>query len=219
MKGKMVLKIILIIFTILVLGLLIFIFTKFAIIRGLLEKAENISSNNYHIEKTTEMKGGDVHFYNYYKKDGKSLFTIQVNNQAKYSYYYNGERTNLYYEEDGKLIVEPTIELSESSEFFKMDFTNAYFGTNSNFELLVFSLKADIKSENYNGKDCYVISFIHDSLKDETYIEKETGLCLKRVIYELDTENSILKDGMPNLEAWKYEFDNVSDDILKEPVE
>lgn len=70
-------------------------------------------------------------------------------------------------------------------------------------------ITSNIKSVNYNGKDCYIIkgfmsstSLISEGAK--IYIDKETGLLVKT------TEAGIVSER-------EYEFDKVEDNIFKEP--
>ena len=71
------------------------------------------------------------------------------------------------------------------------------------------SIFANVKSTNYNGKECYIIKGFPSSLSltfegAETYIEKDTGLYLKTIEGDRTTER-------------KYEFDKVDDSIFIEP--
>ena len=77
-----------------------------------------------------------------------------------------------------------------------------YFDTGNNLCTLLMSMLTRIKSEEYNGKKCYAIKnlitsdLLYSKNKNDIYVEKETGLCVKLVAGDIISEK-------------EYEFDNM----------
>lgn len=84
-------------------------------------------------------------------------------------------------------------------------------------ERLMHSLFTKIKEVELDGKECYELIGSEKSLfirTNETekiygYVEKETGLPIKRI--------DVMKDGSENITTYEYKFDIVTDEDLKEP--
>ena len=123
----------------------------------------------------------------------------------KVSMYDNGERVDVFTDNEK----EKTFRVNAGNGLMRIEIAN-YFHTDSSLQTFLISIFAKIKKSNYNNKECYAITnlkspeLLYDKDKNEIYIEKGTGLCLKSVM-----GNSIVER--------EYEFDNVEDIIFIEP--
>ena len=207
MKIKKVLKILGIIVVILIILLLIYTIRNYVIIRNLQNKFSQYSnSSNYYIKSVSTEKDGTIVTTEYYQKDNKQALFLEKNlngELSKISMYNNGERTDIFWEnEENK-----TAQL-DSGTTISMDIYN-YLETDNNWQTFLGCLTSRIKSTNYNGKDCYLINGFMSSTfltseDAEIYIDKETGLFVKT------NESGIVNER-------EYEFDKVDDSIFEEP--
>ena len=207
MKIKKVLKILGIIVVILIILLLIYTIRNYVIIRNLQNKFSQYSnSSNYYIKSVSTDRDGTIVTTEYYQKDNKQALFLEKNlngELSKISMYNNGERTDIFWEnEENK-----TAQL-DSGTTISMDIYN-YLETDNNWQTFLGCLTSRIKSTNYNEKDCYLINGFMSSTsltsKDaEIYIDKETGLFVKT------NESGIVNER-------EYEFDKVDDSIFEEP--
>ena len=207
MKIKKVLKILGIIVVILIILLLIYTIRNYVIIRNLQNKFSQYSnSSNYYIKSVSTDRDGTIVTTEYYQKDNKQALFLEKNlngELSKISMYNNGERTDIFWEnEENK-----TAQL-DSGTTISMDIYN-YLETDNNWQTFLGCLTSRIKSTNYNGKDCYLINGFMSSTSltsedAEIYIDKETGLFVKTNESGIDNER-------------EYEFDNVDDSIFEEP--
>lgn len=207
MKIKKVLKILGIIVVILIILLLIYTIRNYVIIRNLQNKFSQYSnSSNYYIKSVSTEKDGTIVTTEYYQKDNKQVLFLERNlngETSKISMYNNGERTDIFWEnEENK-----TAQL-DSGTTISMDIYN-YLETDNNWQTFLGCLTSRIKSTNYNGKDCYLINGFMSSTSltsedAEIYIDKETGLFVKT------NESGIVNER-------EYEFDKVDDSIFEEP--
>ena len=207
MKIKKVLKILGIIVVILIILLLIYTIRNYVIIRNLQNKFSQYSnSSNYYIKSVSTDRDGTIVTTEYYQKDNKQALFLEKNlngELSKISMYNNGERTDIFWEnEENK-----TAQL-DSGTTISMDIYN-YLETDNNWQTFLGCLTSRIKSTNYNGKDCYLINGFMSSTfltseDAEIYIDKETGLFVKT------NELGIVNER-------EYEFDKVDDSIFEEP--
>ena len=207
MKIKKVLKILGIIVVILIILLLIYTIRNYVIIRNLQNKFSQYSnSSNYYIKSVSTDRDGTIVTTEYYQKDNKQALFLEKNlngELSKISMYNNGERTDIFWEnEENK-----TAQL-DSGTTISMDIYN-YLETDNNWQTFLGCFTSRIKSTNYNGKDCYLIKGFMSSTSltsedAEIYIDKETGLFVKTNASGIDNER-------------EYEFDNVDDSIFEEP--
>lgn len=207
MKIKKVLKILGIIVVILIILLLIYTIRNYVIIRNLQNKFSQYSnSSNYYIKSVSTDRDGTIVTTEYYQKDNKQALFLEKNingELSKISMYNNGERTDIFWEnEENK-----TAQL-DSGTTISMDIYN-YLETDNNWQTFLGCLTSRIKSTNYNGKDCYLINGFMSSTSltsedAEIYIDKETGLFVKT------NESGIVNER-------EYEFDKVDDSIFEEP--
>ena len=142
----------------------------------------------------------------YYKKDKKEVVFLERNLNgeiSKISMYNNGERTDTFW--DNK---ESKTAQLDSGTIMGVNIYN-FTETDNKCQTFLGSIFANVKSTNYNGKECYIIKGFPSSLSltfegAETYIEKDTGLYLKTIEGDRTTER-------------KYEFNKVDDSIFVEP--
>lgn len=142
----------------------------------------------------------------YYKKENKEAVFLERNLNGeitKILVYNNGERIDTFFDTpEGK------IAQLNSGSIMGVNIYNMT-ETDSKWQTFLGSITANIKSTNYNGKECYVIKGFLSTYSlgfkgSETYIDKETGLFIKTIEEERITERN-------------YVFDNIDDSIFVEP--
>ena len=205
MSKKKILKIIGMILLIVIVVVLIHTIRNYFIISDLQEKVEKyLDSTNYYIKSIATENGGTVVTMEYYRKDNKEVVFLERNLNGeitKISMYNNGERIDTFTE--NKEV--KTAQLNSAS-LMSINIINPLETTNK-WQTFIGSVFANVKSTNYNEKDCYIVKnfmslpFTHNA---KTYIEKDTGLFIKEIQKELSTEK-------------EYEFDKVDDSIFVEP--
>lgn len=206
---KNVLKVMLIIIAILIVTLIIHSIKNYIIITDLQKKISKYDdSSNYFIKSVSTESNGTIIKSEYYQKDDKQvLFLEKIANEeiVKMSMYNNGKRIDTFAET--KDVKEVTL---NSKQLININIIN-YLETDNKWQTIIGSVISKIKSTKYNGKDCYIVKgFMSSSSlsyeKQETYIDKDTGLVLK--IKTTDIINGI---------EYEYEFNNVDDKIFVEP--
>lgn len=207
MNKKKILKVIGIILLIIFVIFLIHTIRNYIIITNLQNKISKYSnSTNYHIKSTSISDEGTKVTMEYYRKDDRQVVFMERNLNGeivKLSMYDNGERTDTFTESNDSKVVQ-----LNTGGIMSVNIYN-FLETDNNWQTMLGSMVAKIKSTNYNGKDCYIVSEFLSSTSltsegQKNYIEKDTGLFVK-------TEGT----GM-NMER-EYEFDNVDDSIFAEP--
>ena len=205
MKKKRIIKIIGIILIIILIFIAIHTIRNTIIISDLQNKIDNYSnSTNYYTKSVATESNGTVVTMEYYKKDKKEVVFLERNGEiSKISMYNNGERTDTFW--DNK---ESKTAQLDSGTIMGVNIYN-FTETDNKWQTFLGSIFANVKSTNYNGKECYIIKGFPSSLSltfegAETYIEKDTGLYLKTIEGDRTTER-------------KYEFDKVDDSIFIEP--
>ena len=209
MKVKNIIKIIGIILLLVIVLLLIHTIRNFIIIKSFQKKLSKYeSSSNYHIESVAKESENVTMTVNYYKKDNRQATFMErktAEETIKIAMYDNGERVDVFTDNEN----EKTFRVNASNGLMSIEIVN-YFHTDSNWQTFLISIFTKIKKINYNNKECYDITnlkspeLLYDKEKNEMYIEKETGLCIKSVMGSSIAER-------------KYEFDNVEDTIFSEP--
>lgn len=207
MKVKKILKILGLFLFILLICLLIYVMRNYVIITDLQNKVVKYSnSTNYHIKEKTVDNGITTSEMNYYKKNNNQVVFMQRNfDNLKMSIYDNGVKINTFVEiSDSK-----TAHL-DCSEFEPIYIYNN-LETDSKSQVFLESITAQIKSVNYNGKECYCIKGFMPSdsltgIEAELFIDKETGLLIKMI----EEETGLITER-------EYEFDKVEDSIFEEP--
>lgn len=101
--------------------------------------------------------------------------------------YNNGERTDTFWDNIENKIVE-----LDSGTIMSVNIYNG-LETDNRWQTFLGCITSNIKSVNYNGKECYSIrGFISstslNSEDTETYIEKDTGLLVKSTDRQTLTE-------------------------------
>lgn len=210
-KKLKVLKIILLIISILVVIFLGFTIRKMIIIHNLNEKVSqyvNIDNRYERIINTTDSTSTVTEFYS--KGDNAILFlnttTKATGKTNKLINYYKGENTNTYIESDGNKIAL----LNSNGLPSKLVILTLDYGNNI-WKLFQYALATSIKSGEYKGKDCYILTINNSS---ESYIEKDTGLRVKA-----KEGNAVDQNGNTSaiMVEYYYEFGNVTDDVFVEP--
>ena len=207
MSKKKIFKILGIILLVVIAIFLIHTIRNYIIITDLQNKiADYSNSTNYYTKSVATESNGTVVTMEYYKKDKKEVVFLERNLNgeiSKISMYNNGERTDTFW--DNK---ESKTAQLDSGTIIGVNIYN-FTETDNKWQTFLGSILANVKSTNYNGKECYIIKGFLSSLSltsegAETYIEKETGLYLKTIEGDRTTER-------------KYEFDKVDDSIFVEP--
>ena len=209
-KLKTGLKILLVIIIVSVITFLIIELRKFFILKDLKNKVSKYeNSNNYRITSVATYEDGTTTKIDTYVKGNKKAMFVE--NKAtsngetkKMSIYTNEGVTNTYME-----VGETKVALPNSEGALYMGITN-FFNIENDWTLFWIGVTTQISSENLDGKEVYLIKnftspdVLYQEGKNEMYIEKETGLCLKNYTGGAQNQRS-------------YEFDNVDDSIFVEP--
>lgn len=221
-KSKKVWKIILMIVIIIIVLFLIHTTRNLIIISKLHSKtAEYTESTNFHI-KTIAYYENVTTTGDYYKKDNRTVHIIEANKKdgtvSRLLTYNNGSRIDIFTEtEDEKIAkLDSNVTLGESGVY-------SLLKTDNMWQAFVYSAMSKIKSVKYNDKECYsitskislesaydvekkeeIICPIINKTSTEIYIDKDTGLNVKRI----NNEEIIEKE---------YEFNNVGDTVFVEP--
>lgn len=202
MKKKILKTILLIVLAILLL-LVIHTTRNFMIITNLQNNIKQYSSStNYHL-KTTNKGTQSTMTVDYYTKDGKQVvFQERKTNTgiAKISMYNNGEKIVSYYD----TATDKIAKLNTPSAI-SVNITSYFEGfTDNTISKIWMSMLLKIKKAEYNNKTCYIVSPLFDKMTNIEYIEKDTGLCVKSILFDETAEK-------------EYEFNNVTDEIFIEP--
>jgi len=184
---------------------------KMVIISDLNKKANQyVNSDNYY-EKIIAYTGENMLIHDIYHKGEKTVTImrrINENETNKITWYRNGDKTNIYWDNENQKIAE-----LNSDGGLQVNIVN-YLQTNNFFELLIASITTNIKSVEYNRKECYIVTnyFGPNILRTENdgaWIEKDTGLMIKNT--------GGMGSALGTVNNFEYEFGNVSDDIFIEP--
>lgn len=211
MDKKKIVKIMIWIFVICILMFLGLTARKMVILNNLAKKVQPyIQSDNY-CEKIVNNSGSTTTVTEYYCKGDKALLSLNTTVKAtgvtrKLINYYEGEKTNTYMETgENKIALLDTFGAPSKVMIIGIDFDdNLWY-------LFQMAVTSSIKSAEWQGKECY---FINGDWMQETYIEKETGLMLKRTDGTETMENGNASD---IIVEFQYEFGNVTDENLVEP--
>lgn len=168
-------KAVIIIIMILIAAYCIFFVRNLIILNSIAETIEPLKDvSNFTYTSVTKSKDGEeLVTIDYYKKDNVERYDLAKNDISIINWYDS--------ESDEKIFSVPSnrrasIENVADAEFVHLPLETNLYNKNTTAFMSLISL---IYSEEYNGKDCYVISF---GLGDEqkTWIDKETGLIIKR---------------------------------------
>lgn len=207
-KVKLALKVLLVMIIISIIIFLVIELKKFFIIKDLKNKVSKYeNSNNYHITSVATYEDGTTTKINTYVKENKKVMfveNISNGNTKKMSIYTNAGKTNTYID-----VGETKVAIPNSENTLYVGITN-FFNIENDWNLFWVGVATQISDENLDGKEVYLIKnftspdVLYEEGKNEMYIEKETGLCLKNYTGSAQTERT-------------YEFDNVDDSIFTEP--
>ena len=211
MNKRRILITILLIAIIAILAFLAFTIREMITLKNLNKKVAQFVNNNEHYEKIINDSGDTTTIAEYYcEGDNAVLFlntTVKATGKTKkLTNYYKGEKANSYIESgEDKIALLNTNGLPSKVMIRQVD------AGNNLWELFLMSLATSIKSEECNGKDCYVLSLGENS---KAYIDKETGLTLKAIEGVVVDENG---NEIVQTMEYHYEFDNVDNNIFVEP--
>lgn len=216
---KKILKVVLILIIIALVAFSIHVIRNMIILNSLDEKVKELENNNNNIygeiisnSSTVEKQTVKMYFKdNVLKqevetqtKDGKVLGITQITypNKRKFFIDNGNEKTVQTYEEENNI----------NNTTIIMNYTECVTFS----EKVVNSIVTNIKTEEIDGKECYVIHGLYNgnimyeagTEKVVVYIEKETGLPLKRVDIAKDKEF---------VTTYEYKFGAVTDEDMKEP--
>ena len=211
MNKRKILITILLIAIISILAFLAFTIREMITLKNLNKKVAQYVNNNEHYEKIINDSGNTTTITEYYcKGDNAVLFLNTTLNSTgetrKLTNYFKGDKVNSYIESgEDKIALLNTNGIPSKVMIRQVD------AGNNLWELFLMSLATSIRSEECNGKDCYVLSLGENS---KTYIDKETGLTLKAIEGTVVDENG--NESVQTMQ-YHYEFDNVDDNIFVEP--
>ena len=175
-------------------------------------------STNYYV-KTLTYEGETNMTVQCYVKGDKYLLNMTRRNEegaiTKLTNYFNGTTSNTYMESGNEKIA-----LLNSNGLPSKTSVVNYIDTNNFWQLLLMSVFSSAKSVECNGRDCYYIgkSFSPNILfaegKNGVYIDKETGLPIRAFNGTVVNNNGDIFDIIVD---YKYEFNTVTEEDLKEP--
>lgn len=180
--------------------------------------SEYTSSTNYYM-KSISHSDEDLIIIENYKKDDRYIRKLKVLSEISRSGitdYCNGETVNTY--ADMKLYKDGEEELSTKTA--KLNKTDTQpkpvipndIEINNPIKLFIIPLISTITSEKLNEKDCYKIEmhFLNSDSGDTYYIDKETGLMIRKTYIVNNMQNNRISD-------IQYEFNTVTDEDFAEP--
>lgn len=204
---KNVIKVALIVIAIFIVIFAIHTIRNYIIILDLQNKVSQYQeSKNYNIKISSTQDTGTIVKTDYYKKDNKQAVFMERNLNgeiSKISMYDNGERADTFTEtKDRKIVQLNTGTLISVNIYNQLE-------TDNNWQTFLGSIIANIKSTNYEGKECYIIKGFLSSNSltfegAEIYIDKETGLLVKT------TEAGTVSER-------EYKFNEIDESVLEEP--
>ena len=211
MNKRKILITILLIAIISILAFLAFTIREMITLKNLNKKVAQYVNNNEHYEKIINDSGNTTTITEYYCKGNNAVLFLNTTLKAtgetrKLTNYFKGDKVNSYIESgEDKIALLNTNGVPSKVMIRQVD------AGNNLWELFLMSLATSIRSEECNGKDCYVLSLGENS---KTYIDKETGLTLKAIEGTVVDENG--NESVQTMQ-YHYEFDNVDDNIFVEP--
>lgn len=209
MKKKKIIKGIIFIVLIVILVIAIHTVRNFVIVKNMQNKISNYNKSTNFSEKISQNESDEIKIdINYYKKDNKQAVILERtdanNEKIIMKEYDNGETTNIYWDTKD----EKKAQLNKNA-LISVEIYNE-LETDNDWQTFLACIFARIKSTNYNGKDCYVVTnymsplFVYENEDHVAYIEKATGISVKNIIGEMTTEK-------------EYDFNNVDDSVFNEP--
>lgn len=211
MNKRKILITILLIAIIAILAFLAFTIREMITLKNLNKKVAQYVNNNEHYEKIINDSGNTTTITEYYCKGNNAVLFLNTTlkdteETRKLTNYFKGDKVNSYIESgEDKIALLNTNGVPSKVMIRQVD------AGNNLWELFLMALATSIRSEECNGKDCYVLSLGENS---KTYIDKETGLTLKAIEGTVVDENG--NESVQTMEYY-YEFDNVDDNIFIEP--
>lgn len=208
-KGKrIILKIILIVLLVFVLLTI----RKVLIIMGLQERASLYATNVNYYYKIVDGRN-EITTVTYYK-DGVKKQSVYKDDELKFTQVEYEDEIKTFTENEGKITMTTSAKVKEGTKLPNMVETD-----NIGFTIIN-ALASNIKTEEVNGKECYVITGFNANYLYETntekaiaYVEKNTGLVIKFV--EVANESGELVEYVT---TYDYEFGKVQNVDIAEPI-
>lgn len=224
---------------------LIFIFLvdigrKMIIINSLQNKISQYENLDSFYLKKYEIGEGFTSISETYNKGekykGLSYQTTSIGATYKYEVYGNRDKLNTYetvYNLDTKNEIKRAVldghyqalRLGEIIETWK-------FKTKNLYELILMALTSNVSLDKCNGKECYKIDklvvmgnsavpeiFYQDKYKIVYYIEKETGLILRKIDRSGNEIEYVVKQAKDRdrIVDYEYDFESIEDEVFEEP--
>ena len=215
-KGGNKLKIFLIVILMIFIVFIGIIGYKFIVIKNMQGKIENYKDiKNFHITKTSYGFNTIVVEETFYKDDN---YLVHVKNISE-----NNEKKEIISTKNGNnyfIVGERKVAAMNSMPIHVDDKVYNHLETENFWEFIVGIFSSNISTVKCNDKDCYKIdNFItSEVLFPEqgmcVYIDKETGLIVR---LEEGVRNNETGGFYTQVSDYKYEFNTVTDEDLKEP--
>lgn len=210
---KKILKIILILVLLIICGIAIHITRNYIIIKNLQNKVSTyLNNDNYYIKLIVEQE--DTHSVNEtYSKGNKAVvirneFSNKNFSTQKIMNYFENDKSRGFLDTKEQKIA--FLNTNGMPSKLKVENTCELYTKKANNMIILELLKTKIKNIKYNDKDCYLIN---NSLNYNMYVEKETGLIVKKNMQQYIKGNTDKYDEY----KYTYSFNNVTDDKFIEP--
>lgn len=241
MDKKKIIKIFLLLILLLFLAFIILTIRKTIILLDIDNKVSNLENikQNVYVKTSSITSEYTLETERFIKDDIDKLILQRKNKdgtETKIIQYDNAERHRVYVEKDGNINIttdtvyegispkpvrDSHIEAPEGVTPFA-SYTiipNAVY-SNSLIERIINSMLTSLKTVKKGEKEFYEISgkyssstlYSENTEKISVYVEKETGLTIKKV--EIINENG---KSAENITTFEYKFDSVTDEDVKEP--
>lgn len=211
-KKKVILMVGLVIFICVVL-FLGFTIRKMVILDGLAKKVETYAKSDNYYEKIVNESASTKTVTEYYCKGNNAVLflntTVKSTGQTRVLMnYYKGDKANSYFNVGEQKVAILDSQGIGRSMILAIDYDDDLW--------LLFQMAAtmSIRTEEWNGKECYVVTYGRGSNETVNYHEKETGLIIKAKEGTQTDENGNTSDCMVE---YTYEFGNVQDSVFVEP--
>ena len=103
----------------------------------------------------------------------------------------NGEKIVSYYD----TATDKIAKLNTPSAI-SVNITSYFEGfTDNTISKIWMSMLLKIKKAEYNNKTCYIVSPLFDKITNIEYIEKDTGLCVKSILFDETAEKEYETEG------------------------
>lgn len=211
---KKVLKIIVGLMIFIVIGFLALTTRKMILLKNMEKEIARYINDNEHYEKITNYSKATTTITEYYCKGDKAVLHLtsttngEENARKLLTKYYEGNKENSYFESNGKKVA--ILNQDQGSPISKIMILGVNFDNNL-WSLFHTAVTTSIVDAQWDGKECYLLNGL---LFKETYIEKQTGLMLRRLDGTQTDENGETSDIVVEYE---YAFGNISESNFEQP--